>query len=244
MNQPWASSSPSEKSLPKTDPEPNVDQPRRSAAPTGWQSPPDQTAAIPARPGRVDMDATWSGAPVEAADDDLDLLAEVNHRPSRATIVLIAGIIAALAFLGGSVVQKKYGATSTSGQAAGLPSGFGARAAGGYGNFGGGFPGAPAGGTAAGGAAAGGAAGGTTGGTTTAAATPVAVGTVTKISGSSLTLKNLGGKTVKVTIPEGASITLVAGKKLTTLKAGVTVSVAGKVATDGSVTATSVTVRS
>ena len=190
------------------------------------------------------MDATWSGAPVEAVDDDLDLLAEVNHRPSRATVLLIAGIIAALAFLGGSVVQKKYGGTSTAGQAAGAPSaGFGARAggfAGGYGNFGGGAPG----GQAAGGAGTAGAAVAGSAGGTTAVATPVAVGTVTKISGSSLTLKNLGGKTVKVTIPEGASITLVAGKKLTTLKAGVTVSVAGKVATDGSVTATSVTVRS
>ncbi|HST85754.1 MAG TPA: hypothetical protein VLL08_28705 [Kineosporiaceae bacterium] len=225
-----------------------MDQPRRSAAPTGWQSPPDQTAAIPVRPGRVDMDAAWSGVPVEAADDDLDLLAEVNHRPSRATVLLIVGIIASLAFLGGSVVQKNYGGTSTGGQAAGGAgaAGFGARA-GGYGNFGGGFPGGQAGGAA--GVAAGGAGGAATGGgaasgTTTAAATPVAVGTVTKVSGSSLTLKNLGGKTVKVTIPEGASITLVAGKKLTTLKAGVTVSVAGKVAADGSVTATSVTVRS
>jgi hypothetical protein len=71
----------------------------------------------------------------------------------------------------------------------------------------------------------------------------VVVGTVTKLSGSSLTVKNLGGKSVKVKIPAGATITVVAGKKLTTLKTGATVSVAGTTATDGTVTATAITVR-
>ena len=182
-------------------------------------------------------------------DDDLDLLAEVNRKPSRTTAVLLIGILTTLTFIGGVVVQKQYGGTAASGTPAAAAGGFGARA-GGNANFagGGGFPGggaAPggaAGGTAGG--AAGGAAGGGTTGQTTAAAAPVVVGTVTKMSGNSLTVKNLGGKSVKVNVKEGATITLVAGKTLTTLKSGATVSVVGTTGTDGTVTATAITVRS
>jgi hypothetical protein len=169
--------------------------------------------------------------------DDLDLLAEVNHRPSRTTAALIVAILATLTFIGGAVAQKQFGTAAEaapSGAAGGFPARPGGNTAG-FGSFGGG--GTP------GGSAGGGAGGGTASGATTAA-TPVAVGTVTKLSAGSLTIKNLGGKSVKITVPEGATITLVAGKGLTTLKTGATVSVAGKVAADGSVTATSVTVRS
>lgn len=241
-----------------------MDQPRRSADPTGWQPQPDHTAGLPAPPPTFTTRSTpvetggahWAAAaPVEAAEEDLDLLAEVNRRPSRTTALLIVGILAAVAFIGGVVVQKNYGGTSAGGAAGAAAGGFAGRAGGnaaGYGGFGGagGFPGgeqaggAAPGGAAAGGAAGGGTAGGGTAGGTTAAATPVVVGTVAKMSGSSLTVKNLGGKSVNVKIPEGATITLVAGKTLTTLKTGATVSVAGTTAADGTVTATSVTVRS
>lgn len=198
---------------------------------TGWEV---------ARPDGVDLDASWSGAPVEVVDEDLDLLAEVNHRPSRVTVLLVAGILAVLAFIGGAQVQQHYGGTSTGAVAGAAAGGFAARGGGtpgGFGNVGGGAaPGGQGGGV-------GGAAGGASTGGTATAATPVAVGTVTKVSGTSLTIKNLGGKSVKITVPEGATITLVAGKGLTTLKTGVTVSVAGEVAADGAVTATSVIVR-
>lgn len=245
---------PPEQPLSQPDPELNVDQPRRSADQTRWHSLPDSTVAFPAQNGYVESDeANRTEAPVEATDDDLDLLAEVNHRPSRATVLLLAGILAAAAFVGGSVVQKHYGTTSSAGLPGAAAGGFGARAgnAGGYGGFGGGGAGFPgggeaqgaAGGTAGGGAAGGGNAAGAAGGTAAAAA-PVVVGTVTKLSGSSLTVKNLGGKSVKVKVPEGATITLVAGKSLTALKIGSTVNVAGKTATDGTVTATIITVRS
>jgi hypothetical protein len=240
---------PPEQSLPQPDPEYIVDQPRRSADPAGWQTQLDPVAARANRNGQAEMnDVTWAPALVEPADEDLDLIAEVDHRPSRTTMLLIAGILASLAFIGGVVVQKHYGET-TSGGTAGAAAGFGARtggygAAGGFPGGGQGFPGAAGGAPAGTGAdAAGGTGGGTAGGATTTA-TPVVVGKVTKLSGSRLTVKNLGGKSVKVKVPEGATITLVAGKSLTALKVGATVSVAGKSGADGTVTATAITVRS
>jgi hypothetical protein len=233
------------------DPEPIVDQPRRAAdqtrpiriGETAWALAPAPADSFDSgRAGEVTRpgDTTWAATPIEPADDDLDLLAEVNRKPSRATVLLIAGILATLAFVGGVAVQKHFGGTSAAvGPGAGGFSGRPGGTAGGYGGFGGGagFGGQP-------GAGGAGTTGGTTGGTGSAAATPVVVGTVTKLSGSTLVVKNLGGKSVKVKVPEGASITLVAGKRLTTLKTGATVNVAGTTAPDGTVTATSVTVRS
>jgi hypothetical protein len=213
--------------------------------------PPDAASTPEVRRGEAGgSEPTWAPAPV-ADDDDLDLLAEVNHRPSRTTVLLVAGILAAVAFVGGAVVQKHYGTTSNGGQAGAAAGGFAARTrtgTGGYGSFSG-FPGGAAGAPGGAAAAPGGAgtgAGGTAAGGTSGAATavPVVVGTVTKLSGSSLTVKNLGGKSVKVTVPSGATITLVAGKSLTMLKTGATVSVAGTTAADGTVTATSITIRS
>ena len=233
-----------------------MDQSRRSADPTGWHEPPQHVAPPihfglphPEDPGPAMNDA---GPALNARvdDDDLDLLAEVNRKPSRTTAVLLIGILTTLTFIGGVVVQKQYGGTAASGTPAAAAGGFGARA-GGNANFagGGGFPGGGAAGGAApggaaGGTAAGGTAGGGTTGRTTAATAPVVVGTVTKLSGNSLTVKNLGGKSVKVNVKEGATITLVAGKTLTTLKSGATVSVVGTTGTDGTVTATAITVRS
>jgi hypothetical protein len=269
VNRPRLFPKPTPSSTSQPDPEHIVDHPRRAADPTGpirpdetaWatapMSPPDSFGTT--RNGELVPleDTPWSATPIEPADDDLDLLAEVNRKPSRATVLLIAGILATLAFVGGVVVQKHYGGTTTAagpGGAGGFAGRQGGTAggAGGYGGFGGGgasgggLGGGQAGGqagTGQAGAAAGGAGAGGTG-TGSAAATPVVVGTVAKMSGSSLTVKNLGGKSVKVKVPEGASITLVAGKTLTTLKVGATVSVAGTTAADGTVTATSVTVRS
>jgi hypothetical protein len=231
---------PSKPPFSQPDPEPNVDQSRRTADSNRWPTRPDSPVTVAIRAGHEGNDPSWEAAPVSAADDDLDLVAEVNHRPGRTTVLLIAGILATVAFIGGVAVQKNFGETSTAALPGAATGGFAGRAAGANGF--GGFPGAGQAGGAAPGAAAGpGATAGAAGG---AAATPVVVGTVTKLSGSALTVKNLGGKSVKVTVPEGATVTLVAGKSLTTLKTGATVSVAGTTATDGTVTATSITVRS
>jgi hypothetical protein len=75
---------------------------------------------------------------------------------------------------------------------------------------------------------------GATGGT---ASTPVAVGIVKSVSGTTLTLTNFGGTVVTVTVPTTATVTT---DGLGGLTAGETVSVAGTEAADGRLTATSV----
>ncbi len=177
--------------------------------------------------------------------DDLDLLADSRYKPTRLTIVLVVLIGVALAFGAGVLVQKNYGrGTST---ASGLPAGLSARLpgaatgrTGGYGT-GAGFPGgAPPGGTAQGQASV-----GTGQSGSSASFVPVVVGTIAKISGNVLTVKNFAGKSVAVTVPKGASLTLPAGSQLTlNLAVGATVSVAGTTNSDGSVKASAVMVRS
>lgn len=164
------------------------------------------------------------------ADDDFDVLLEQHRSLGRSTMILLGAIVLALVFCGGVLVQKDFGGSSTSGAAGAAPGG----AAPGGGSVPSGFPsgGFPGGGVP-----------GQAGGGAAATAAPVVVGTVTRISGSKLTVKNFAGENVTVKVPAGASITLIAGKKLTALEAGVTVSVAGKTATDRTVTASSVTVR-
>jgi hypothetical protein len=178
-------------------------------------------------------EAGWTGAPMAPAEDDLDLLAESNRRPGKMTTLLIAGILAVVAFGGGVVVQKHYG-SSSSGTAAG---GFSQRAgaAGGAGGFPGGT-GGTGGVTLGGGSTAG---GGT--GDTSASTTPAVVGTVVKVSGTTVTVKNFAGKTVKVTVPASTAISLSSALKLTGLKAGTSISIVGTTAADGSVTASAVT---
>jgi hypothetical protein len=249
---------PSRHSRSQPDPEPTVEHPNHSAdAASGlipqfgagepvaggeaelsadvWR--PSESVEPVAPKDHVDpQEVSWAGAPIEPADEDLDLLAESNRRPGRLTITLVAAILATVAFGGGVLVQKHYGGTTT---AAG---GLGAAGAGGalnrnfpgaYGNFGG--AGAGAGGAgAAGGAQTGGAA---------AADTPSVVGTVVKVSGTTVTVKNFAGKLITVKVPAGTTISLSSTLTLTGLKAGTSVAVVGTAAADGSVTASAVTAR-
>lgn len=248
------------------DPEPIVDQPRRPADPatdvigqpgTSRSTDPLTSRARPAHPviasntaqwrssetlaeGEVNPDdVSWSGAPIEPAEEDLDLLAESNRRPGKLTVVLLAGILAAVAFGGGALVQKHYGTSSSSASASGFPGrSLGGQGSGGFPGGQGGFPGAEGGlGT---GSASGGSAGG---GGTAAAATPAVVGTVVKVSGTTVTVKNFGGKLIKVKVPAGTAISLSSTLKVTGLKKGTTITVVGTSATDGSVTASAVTAR-
>jgi hypothetical protein len=228
------------------DPEHTVEQPGPPAEPPTALFP--QFGGEPVAPvdhvaakDRVDPNqASWSGAPIEPAEEDLDLLADSNRRPGKLTVTLMAGILAAAAFGGGVLVQKHYGGTATqaggrgtAGAAAGFPRNFGG-GAGGYGNFGGGGGTGGAGqtGGAGGGAAAG-----------AAADTPSVVGTVVKVSGTTVTVKNFAGKIITVKVPDGTTISLSSTLSLTGLKAGTTVSVVGATAADGSVTASAVTAR-
>ncbi len=194
----------------------------------------------------VDADADGSGPGWQAETDDLDLLEpswQGPRRLNRLTVLLAAGIVAAGGFFGGVLVQKAHdrGLTSSSASLAGLAQRFraaGGAGGGGLGEFGGG-PGA-AGATGTGTGTGTGAGTGTSGSGAAAQATPVAVGTVLSITGNTLTIKNFGGRTVVVHVPPGTPVT---ASGLSGLRPGVSVSVAGTKAADGSVTATSVVSR-
>jgi len=195
----------------------------------------DHTAP-PAERTAVDAD-------VEQTDADDDLLFAPRKRAGlgRLTVGLIAAIVLVVAFGTGSWAQRHYGDSGSSGpSASGLPSG----------GFGG-FPGA-AGGTGAGtgsDSAAGIGARSRTGtassgsGTASSGAsqTPAVIGTVTAISGRTLTVKNLGGKKITVTVPETATVSSVGS--LDGVSKGDSVTVVGTTGEDGDVTATSVTAR-
>jgi hypothetical protein len=183
--------------------------------------------------------------------EDLDLLDQVwtpPRRVSRFTVILAAGVVAALGFAGGGLVQKQHDAglagASNSGAAAARSfaraNGFGGTGA--TGGFGAGAPGT--GGTAGSGAAGSGAAGsgGTgSGGSGAASGTPVVVGTVVSVGQGTLVVQNFAGAKVSVHVPAGTPVT---AASLTGLRAGMTVSVTGTKAADGTVTATSVSSRS
>ncbi len=181
----------------------------------------DAWAAAPASPNGVH--------PTAAQDPDDDLFEPDWNRPKRTnklTFVLLAALVAALAFAGGVAVQKHHDAGLAASATAGR-----ARGAGGFGGAGGaaGTGGAGAGGTAAGGT-----------GQTAGGGPPVAIGTVKSLSGTTLTITNFAGTVVTVTVPPTATVTT---PGLGGLAVGATVSVAGTTNADGTVTATSVTSR-
>ncbi len=246
-----------------TYPEGTADAPEQ-ASPEVLSGGPEDYASYPHEPGE-DYTRTDAGL-IGPADDDLDLLAE-RPKPGKLTYVLIGLIAAGLVFMGGVWAQKHFGSSTAArggfaaaagtGRAGGAE-GFGAGGfgtgtrrsgegfgAGGFtgggaaGGFGGGTGAAAGTGTGAGPGAAGG-----TGGT--ASAVPVVVGTVTRISGTTMVVKNLGGKSVTVKVPTTATISIKVGSSLAGagLKKGATVSVAGSTAASGEVTATSVSVTS
>jgi hypothetical protein len=199
-------------------------------------------------PGAAPGDSA-GGSPFEgidggsaASDEDLDLF-EPSWTPTRrfgrVTAVLAAGIVAALAFTGGVLVQKRHD-QGLAGSGGGAAAAFNRlRSSGGLGGGGFSFGGGTAGAT--GGTGAGTGSPGVGSGTGAAAGTPVVVGTVVSISGSTLKVKNFAGTVVTVTVPATASVTTTG---LTPLKAGMTVSVSGTKAADGSVTAGAVVSRS
>jgi hypothetical protein len=163
-------------------------------------------------------------------DDDFDMHQNWGGRKvSRLTSILAVGIIAAAGFAGGVALQKNHDVGLTT---ASTTTGAGRASA--FAGAGGGFGGGAGGGAGGSGTTA----GGTTNGTGAAAATPAVVGTIASVSGSTITVKNFAGTTVTVHIPATASVTT---PGLTPLTAGMTASVVGAKAADGSITATAVT---
>ncbi len=159
--------------------------------------------------------------------DDEDWLAA--HAPRRrmhpVTTALAAAVLMASAFTGGVLVQKNHdtGSSATAGAPAGLP------------NFGaGGFPGF---------AGAGGQGGtGTATGATGAAGVAV-IGTVVSVKGTTLTVRNLSGKLVTVTVAAGVAVNAQQTLTLAQRRSGRSITVSGTTAADGHVTATAVTAR-
>jgi hypothetical protein len=174
--------------------------------------------------------------------DDLDLLEPPWAAPplaNRWTLLLAAGLLAALGFGGGVLVQKNHdaglagsaGGAGAAARAFARAGGFGgAGGTGGTGGFGG-TGGASGTGTQAG-------SGGSGSGSVTG--TPVVVGTVVSVAAGTLVVQNFAGAKVTVKVPAGTPVT---STGLTGLQPGASVSVTGTKAADGTVTATSVTSR-
>lgn len=173
------------------------------------------------------------------------------RRTNKLTVVLVAGLIATLAFTGGVFVQKRHDAGLVSAASNQVRARFPGAGAGGADTAGGteqgGAPGAGQSGRTGGqgGARQGGQdnQGGPQGGAAAppaegapADAVPVAVGTVTSISGNTLTITNFAGKVITVTVPPTATVTT---SGLGALAVGMPVSVSGTTGPDGTVTATS-----
>jgi len=140
---------------------------------------------------------------------------------NRATPALLGAVLLAGGFLGGVAVQKQWGRASSSGGTSATTAG------------GGGFAGQMPGGMSASGMPGGGFGGNTgAGGSTT-------TGTLKSVTSSALTMTTAAGKTVTVKISESTKVQRTT--TLAELTAGQSLSVQGSTATDGSITATSVT---
>jgi hypothetical protein len=148
-------------------------------------------------------------------DPDDDVLDEGWDAPprktSKLTLLLVAGVVVALGFGAGVLVQKNHDAALLGGALRGRPAVTG---------------GAPPAARAQGGEQAG---------------PPAVVGTVSAVSGETLTVTDFGGTAVTVTVPANAAVT---ASGLGHPKVGDPVSVSGTKGADGAVTATAVTVRS
>jgi hypothetical protein len=213
-------------------------------------------------------------APMLDEDDDLvDTDWAKPRRVNRLSWVLLAALLAVLAFVGGVAVQKSHDASLLAtvarartfgigtggggGSGQGGSGGSGQGGSGGFGQGGSGQRGSGQGGSGQGGSGQGGSgqagagqggsgqgsgsSGSGDGGGGASGATPVAVGTITSVSGQTMVVTDFGGNKITVTVPPTATVTT---PGLTSPAVGAPVSVVGTKAADGSVTATAVTVRS
>ena len=168
--------------------------------------------------------------PDDFADDFDD--AAPGRRVPRLTMLLLAAVLVAVGFTGGVLLQKHAVAGTT---ATGVPS-FGA------GFPSGGFPGA-GGGQPPGSGTGTGTGTGSTSGSASSAGSPVVIGTVARVDGTTVIVKDFGGKEHKVTTTSDTTITRSAPVPASELKAGQSVRVDGSKKSDGAIVATSVTAR-
>lgn len=153
-------------------------------------------------------------------DDLASLLAKREHaRPNKVTWVLLTLAVLMVGFAGGALANQKFGTSNSSPSFNGFPAGFtppGLSSTSGGAGAAAGFPGA----------------GGGFGGLT--------VGTVKLVDGTNVYVATNDGATVKVKVPTSATVIAQKPIELTDLSAGTTVMVRGETASDGTVTATSV----
>ena len=209
----------------------------------------DLTATLPSSLGAASSSAKPASTavgdepPTDGADDpdyddDEDFAPRARQRYGLLSGLLVLVLAIALGFLGGEIVQKHYG---TAASASGITARRGALAGGegGFAGFGGGAgTGNRAGAGTGGGTGAGAGTGAGTGTTTTAV--PSVIGTVSRLSATTLVVKNLGGKSVTVHLTTATTVTVSLKNKA--LKVGQTVAVVGTTA-KGVVTARSVVVQ-
>jgi len=187
--------------------------------------------------------ATQVLAPTDDLEEDYDdeFAPQPRQKLGKFSGLLAAVLVLGLGFLGGILVQKHTGSSSSSrtptfslpaGARAGTGTGgAGTGRTGGFGGFGGGAPG--------GGADATSSAGPAGSGSGAAAGNLAVVGQIVSVSGDTVVVKNLGGKQVTVHLSGDTKITITV--TAASLKAGQTVAVSGTTGADGSVSATSVT---
>jgi len=219
--------------------------------------------ATPTGPGNIDAagpgeaGGTDGGASTDDFLDDDDYLPQENRGPGRLTVALVAALVLAVGVLGGVWVEKQLGSgqSSAAARGQGMPGG----SAGGRGVPGGsaggqGMPGGAASGAAGGSGLPGGGASGAPGGSASdgagtqpgagdgsgTSATPVVVGTVSSASAKSLVVTDLGGTKHTITVTGSTTVTTPYGHD--SLETGDTVAVSGSTGSDGSVTATGLTV--
>ena len=196
--------------------------------------------AVAASGGAADAVPVLSDDGDGPADDDLLDDWAPEQRSSRLTRALAVGLLGAIVFTGGALVQKQFGAGGAA-ASAGARGAFPGGAEGGFpggGELPAGFPGGGQGQAGQGGGAPAGAASGAAASSTASA--PAVVGTVASVAGTDLAVQNFAGMTVTVHVPATATVTTTG---LTGVGKGMTVTVVGTKAADGSVTATSVVAR-
>jgi hypothetical protein len=150
-------------------------------------------------------------------EDDLDLDEDLDAAPRRrvgwVTRGLAAGILLALAFTGGVLVQKHHDAGTSAGSFAAFSGGV------------------PSGGSASSSGSQGG------------GSTPAVIGTVVSVDGNRIIVRDLSGTKHVVKTTDATTITRSTTIPVSKLTAGTTVVVVGTQADDGTTSATAVTVR-
>lgn len=177
--------------------------------------------------------------PVEEQDEWLDEPQELPRRPRRrlltpVPLALLAVLLIACGFIGGVLVQKGQGGSTSAG--GGLSGGLASRFAALRGAAPGGAGSAGGSGSKAGAGAFPGLGGSAAGGVTS--------GQVAYVRGNTLYVTDSQGNTVKVNAAAGSKVTKTVSTKAKSIHPGATVVVLGSKAKNGSVSATSISVSS